>query len=111
MGKYTIKEINNNEYHAMDEGIIIEKFESFSKCNDFLYKYIMNQCVLRLISLGFSENQSISIIKGLENCHISGCDAGGAYTEFEQEALPDAINEIEKHILKQCLFHDAEGRN
>lgn len=110
MKKYTIKEINNNEYFAMDEDIVIEKFKSFMECYDYLNKYIMNQCLLRLISLGFSENQSLSIIKGLESCHIDGGDAGGTYTRFEQEALPDAIDEIEKY-LKTDIFHDAESQN
>jgi hypothetical protein len=101
MPKYIIEEINNDHCAIImidSAATIIEKFKTFTECDCFLNNYAMNSCLLRLMKLGFSEKQSLSIIQGMESCHDAGVDAGELYTSFEKESLPDAIDVIEKNL-------------
>lgn len=54
----------------------------------------------RLKKMGFTTEQAKAIIIGLESAHMDGGDAGGPYTEFDKEALHDALTEMEQIMLK-----------
>jgi len=48
--------------------------------------------------LGFTELQSKMIVAGLRSAHLSGGDGGGPYSDFDDEAFPEAIEEM--HDIK-----------
>lgn len=77
----------NDSYYSW---FFSEKHTFFCKCE--ICKIMKN--------IGFTAHQTKMIIRGMQSCHLSGGDAGGTYSDFETEALPDAIEEMEK-IFKE----------